>query len=492
LVGRTNVWVVLGISPDNVVAHDRGVSPSLDGGSGVVLVRHRPDPAVASEGIDRLHVVRTDDDRYRVDYRGGRLVVTGAGVEELGAALLGAGDRLPAWHLEDSEARPWWVSDDGVARATVRCDCCGERRDTRALFVPGAGRGGEARVCRDCWARVRNGRSPGVVDPATRVKRLVADLGADDPAARRGAADALPAVADAHPVVVADVTPALATHVDHDDPVVRGATFAALGAVADDAPNRVTPVADAAVAALDDPNDRVVAGAARVVAGVADDRPDAVREAIPALAALFGSERVPPATLVRGLDRIGAGYPAAILPAVDALLDQAASTAAGGRAEALSAVGRVADAHPGAVEPAIPRLTALFDADRSDVRAAAAAVLADVAEHCPDVAAPAAERVATLLAGAEDQSVHSEATAVLAGLARTHPERVRDAGAVEPLVGALAAGGPCTRSNAAWILGQIGARDARDALAARRADDPEAEVREAASWALDRLEESAE
>jgi hypothetical protein len=254
----------------------------------------------------------------------------------------------------------------------------------------------------------------------------------------------------------------------------------------------VAPVAGDAVAALEDPRDEVVAAAARVVAGVAAERPDAVRGAVPTLAAGLGAGRAPPATLVRGLDRIGAGYPAAVLPAVDALLDHAETAGAGGRSVAVSAVGRVAASHPSAVEPAVSRLTALFDADRADLRAAAAAVLADVADHCPDVVAPATERVATLLAEAEDETVRGEATAVLAGLARTRPERVRNAGAVDPLVGALAADGTPTRSNAAWILGRIGARDARDALAARRQTDPELEVREAASWALDRLGESAE
>lgn len=485
---------MLGISPDNVVAHDRGVSPPINGESGVVLVRHRPDPTVAPEGLDRVGVVQTTDDRYRVDYRadsGGRLVVTGAGVEELGAALLG-GDREPGWGLEAPETRPWWVPDDYVARTTACCDCCGERMDARALLVPGADRGGEKRVCRDCWARVRTGGSAGTADPTTRVERLVVDLGADDLATRRAAAETLPVAADEHPAAAVDAAPTIATRVDHDDPVVRGAAFAALGTVAGEAPHRVTPVAGAAVAALDDPDDRVAVGAARVIAGVADERPDTVREVVPTLAGQLASGCTPPAALVRALDRIGAGYPAAVLPAVDALLDHAESTAVDGRTAALSAVGRVAASHPSAVEPAVPRLAALFDADRSDVRAAAAAVLADVADHCPEIVAPVAERVAALLADATDESVRGEATATLAGLARTRPERVRDAGAVDPLVDALAADCTYTRSNAAWILGRIGARDARDALSARRQDDPEAEVREAASWALDRLEESAE
>ncbi|MFB6156307.1 MAG: HEAT repeat domain-containing protein, partial [Haloferacaceae archaeon] len=295
-----------------------------------------------------------------------------------------------------------------------------------------------------------------------------------------------------HPAAAADATAALAVRVNGGDPVVRGAAFAALGVVAEAAPHRATPVAGAAVAALDDPDDVVAAGAAQVVAGVADERPDAVREAVPTLAAGIESGRVPPAALVRGLDRIGAGYPAAVLPAVDVLLDHAESTGASGRMAALSAVGRVASRHPSALEPSVERLTALFDDDRRELRAGAAMVLADVTSHCPAVVAPLTERVVTLLADAETDAVRGPATAVLAGLARTRPERVRDARAVDPLVGALSADETDTRSNAAWILGRIGARDARDVLAARRQDDPAAEVREAASWALDRLEESAE
>jgi HEAT repeat protein len=234
-------------------------------------------------------------------------------------------------------------------------------------------------------------------------------------------------------------------------------------------------------------------------------------------------------TLVRALERVGAAYPSAVLPAVDSLLAHAESTGAGprfarhreteerawratgegeprrgatrrsraaergdpseARPAALAAVGRVAAVHPGAVESAVPRLTALFDDDAADVRAAAARVLADVADHRPDAVAPAAERVVPLVDD-EDETVRRAATAVLAGLARTAPERVQAAGAAEPLVGALSAEFTCTRSNAAWLLGRIGADEARDALADRRRDDPVTEVREAAAWALDRLEEA--
>jgi hypothetical protein len=493
---------VFGISTDNVVTHRRGEVPPADADEGVVLVRHRPDPTVERAGVDRVRVVRTDEDRYRVDYHGadaGRLSVTPAGVAELGATLLGDTDPVPGWLFADPPApddRPWWVPDGYDGRPTAACDRCGERTDAADLLVPGLGRGGDERFCRDCWARVRGrwcpeaARRGPALDDDGGVAALVGALEADDPGTRRSAAEDLAVAAAERPEATVDAIPALAAHAESDDPVVRAAAFEALGALAEDAPHRSTPAVDAAVTALDDPVDDAATGAARVVAGVAAERPDAVLGAVPRLATLLGADRVPDGPLVHALDRVGETYPSAVLPAVDALFDHAESPTAETRAVALTAVGRAASAHPSAVESSVSRLTALFDADDPEVRAAAARVLADVADHRPEAVAPVAERVVPLVAD-DDEAVRREATSALAGVGRTAPDRVRDAGAVGPLVDALDAEIACTRSNAAWLLGHVGACDARDALAARRRDDPETEVREAASWALDRLEESA-
>lgn len=491
--------VVFGISTDNVLTRRHGEVPPADAGEEAVdLVRHRPDPTVERTGVDRVRVVRESEGRYCVDYHGaetGRLRVTRAGVAELGATLLGETEPVPEWLLADPGDRPWWVPDGYDDRQTGACDRCGETTATADLLVPGLGRGGDERFCRDCWARVRDRWCPETVRddaaPDDGVGALVVALKADDLGRRRTAAEDLATAAAERPATVLDAVPALAARTENDDPVVRAAAFEALGSLAEAAPHKTTPAADAAVTALNDPADDVVTGAARTVAGVAAERPDAVLGAVPRVATLLGTDRVPDEPLVHALERLGTAYPAAVLPTVDALFDHAESPTATARTAALTAIGRVASSHPRAVESTVPRLTALFDVRDASVRAAAARVLADVADHRPEAVAPVVGRVVPLLAD-DDEAVRCEATGVLAGVCRTSPDRLRDVGAVEPLVDALGAELVCTRSNAAWLLGRVGARGARNALAARLRDDPETEVREAAAWALDRLEESAD
>lgn len=85
---------------------------------GVVLRFEQTDPSVIRDGVDGVAVVREDDDIYRVDYWGyafGRLRVTEAGVDELGADLLAEPGDIGYWAVDaasvDPDDLPWWIPE---------------------------------------------------------------------------------------------------------------------------------------------------------------------------------------------------------------------------------------------------------------------------------------------------------------------------------------------------------------------------------------------
>jgi HEAT repeat protein len=506
---------VFGVSAENIHDHDDGREPRGDAPPGAtVLSYHQPNPEVMSDGVDRVTVVQQDDDRYRVDYWGYemcRLIATRTGVAELGAELLGDRSGVGGWYLADPRDPadgPWWTPDSYDAVPTAACTRCGEERFVAEVFV--LRRDAATPLCQDCWDRVQHGeaRATGLADDRDTaaelretaatdpervdVDRLRACLDRSAPAVRRDALAAVAQLADSRSGDVIDLLPVLAERLRDDDAGVdvRRHAATAIDHVADVHPHHITPIADDVVLALDDVDDRVVTAAARTVAAVADVEPRTVQDAVPKLASLLETDRVPAVTVVSGLAKIAKAHPSSVAPAVDALVAHLDADTATTESQvgALAAVGYVSKDYPDTAATAIPALIGLLDVDADRLRANAAGTLADLADEYPDEVLPATDRVVGLLSDSDEQARYN-ATSILARLAETAPERVRAAGAVSPLIDVLDDEFEYTRSNACWALGRLKASDAWDELAARRRDDPSEAVRESAAWALSQLDE---
>jgi hypothetical protein len=153
----------LRVSPEHVVEHvdEEEAPPRPDLEPSAVLRHNQTDPAVISDGVDRVDVLAESDDRYLLDYWGfyvGYLRTTREGVAELGEALLADRDPVPRWLLDlpgDGDV-PWWVPEEYDGRPTFACEHCGEETDAGDVVTPG-GRGspGTDVLCRDCLSAGR-------------------------------------------------------------------------------------------------------------------------------------------------------------------------------------------------------------------------------------------------------------------------------------------------------------------------------------------------
>jgi len=321
---------VFGVSAENIHDHDEGREPRGDlPPDATVLGYHQPNPDLISDGVDRVTVVQLDEDRYQVDYWGyelGRLVVTRAGIAELGADLLGDRSGIGGWYLADPRDPtdgPWWLPDSYDTVPTATCTRCGEERFVAEIVV--LHRDAATPLCRACWDRVRTGeravaglaadrdvaadlRETAATDPArVDVDRLRTCLDRSAPAVRRDALAAIAHLAESRPGDVLDLLPVLADALSDEDVDARRHAATAIHHVAETHPHHVTPVADDVVLALEDPDDQVATAAARTVTAVADVDPDSVRDAVPTLARLLESDRVPAVAVAGGLARIARG-----------------------------------------------------------------------------------------------------------------------------------------------------------------------------------------
>lgn len=349
------------------------------------------------------------------------------------------------------------------------------------------------RLLRDDDPKVRNAATvaagqfalaaPGAVGPL--VPALVERLD-DGPSIRHNALEALASVPPAESDALAPAVPKLEPSLRSQFVVVRDSALSILAAATraapDEAASLLPPVLDCLAETADD-HDADVAGvvdgddvrtelaqganevrlrteetranAVGVLAAVADERPDAVADVVPRLASILAAETVVPARVgvVDVLATVAAERPDAVRP----LADDLASVLRDGatpelRATAARALSTVAEAYPGAVadavRPAADSLPELLDGDSAYVRACAAGLVSYVADVAPE-------------------SVGA---------------------AVDPLVERLADDRATVRGSAALALGAIGAGRAVDALRELEADDPDPDVRAAASSAVAAIE----
>lgn len=505
---------MFGISDRNVLEHVEGKDrpPEYDEAESVTLLYNQTDPTVISDGVDRVSIVAKGDDRYLVDYWGyrmGYLEVTGAGVVELGAELLGDRARVPRWILEGSatDEHPEWVPADYDGTPTLACDRCGGETSAAEVVTPGSMDGEpDETYCPDCWSELRGDWHPGYDAEAHRLDRAdelhyeatrepesidVAELyeltETDDREVQWHALLALDAVAESRPGDVVDRVAACESFLESSEEDVREAALRLFATLADEYPDQVTPVASSVVGEVQtSSNDELLRAAITFVARVADADPAAVVDAAPKLAALL--QESPPAEnkAVLALARIAKEYPESILPVTRDLLAYAERADGSTGPSALAALGHVSKEYPNVAESTIPTLVDLLDAESFYVRANAAGLLAELADAYSSQLTDAIPRVTELLEDEdEDEKVRYNATSILARVAKTHPTAVEPA--IGSLIGVLDDEFAYSRSNACWALGYLEAAAAESELERLADSDSSEEVRNAARWALQQL-----
>lgn len=505
---------MFGISAENIVEHSEGPDTPLDDDADVdaVINFNQTDPLLISDGVDRITVVRVDDDRFLVDYWGyrtGYLRVTREGVGELGESLLTAREPVPDWLLRtdgETDDLPEWIPDEYSGEPTIPCQRCDSPTAASNILTPQRLDGGTTdRFCIRCWEDVRDQwplesgdddpaleqaislRNEAQSDAATADTDEIRDvLEADDPDARRHALSALQHVSDEDPDAALDALPQLASQIESEHQEIRALAVACLSTLADEFPRRVTPVADDVVDVLDlDAPDVVLTNAISFVAAVAAVEPRAVLDAVPKLAALLEQDPGRERDAVVAIQRIAKAQPASVLPVVPELLSHVEDDESNFRVTTLGALGYISKDYPNVAESAIPTLVELLDADADRLRANAAGLLAELADEYPADVRTAVPRAIELLED-EDEKARYNATSILARVAKADPDAVEPA--TDSLVDVLSDDFDYTRFNACWALGYLEAQEAREALEAAERTDPHEEVRQAAGWALQQLD----
>lgn len=316
---------------------------------------------------------------------------------------------------------------------------------------------------------------------------LVADLQSTDRREKRLALYGLHEIAEEQPATCLDVLPQLIQYLRGSDvePDIQAASLAILGTVSEEYPEHVIPVADDVLSLLDPDSDaRLHPDAIQVVAAIADRNPDAVVDGVPKLAALLQDDPPAEQILITAVTRIAVAYPAAVVPVASELVTYLEEGDDAQRIRAIAGVGAISKEYPEVAESTIPTAVELLESDRARLRANAAGLLAELAEEYPEHVQDAVPRVIELLAD-EDQKARYNATSILARVAKAHPAALD--GAVEPLLDALDEEFPYARSNACWALGYVGAERALEPLEDIRNTDPNEEVQNAATAAINEI-----
>lgn len=303
---------------------------------------------------------------------------------------------------------------------------------------------------------------------------------------RRLALAQLTAAVEDDPKRGLDAIPVLTAIVDDADLVVQAESVHTLAIVAEEFPEQVTPVADEVIDLLGPKTDEdLLSDAVAVVAAIADRDPGAVVDAAPKLAALLQEEAAVDSSALTALQRISKVHPDAVVPLSRQLVAYVEEGDDVDRMGALAVLGMIAKEYPNIAEETIPMAIELLNVEYPKLRANAAGFLADLADEYPESVRPIVPRAIELLDD-DDHKARYNATSILARLGKAYPDDL-DA-AIDPLIDVVDDEFLYTRSNACWALGYIEAEQAVDVLAELSREDPEEEVRNAAAWAVQNID----
>ncbi len=309
---------------------------------------------------------------------------------------------------------------------------------------------------------------------------------ADSHTRDRAALDALRQVASVRSEDCTPAIPVLRSLLGDADPEIQLGVLATLSHLGRHDPTAIAPLTDEIRTALASSDSRVRGRAARCLAEIAADHPADVVAAVPSLAAVIEDDLDDAPYAVFALSRVADPYPDEVKPVVSTLAETAVDDAAHEqvRLNATAGLGRVVGEYPSVGVELVGDLIDLLDTENDRLRNNAIGVIGDVAIVHTDVVEPYIDVIAPLLDD-DDEFARVNASGALSRVAEDFPDSV--AHLTPTFVELLSAESPVVRENACWALGLLGAEEAESALAERATEDDDANVRERATWALNRI-----
>ncbi|WP_126664728.1 HEAT repeat domain-containing protein [Haloterrigena salifodinae] len=328
--------------------------------------------------------------------------------------------------------------------------------------------------------------TPQADDGAFELPAVLARLDADDRDEQRAAVAAVRDTLADDPAVCLPTVPKLRRLLGDADVDFYGEVAYCLAELATESTADVAPSTDEIAAfAVENPERPATAELLRCLATIAADQPSAVVGDADAVAGVIDRR---PGYDRRGLkifQQLSAAQPGAIQSAVPVLTAALEDDPERHGVAVLSAVGRLARSETPLptlefVDPALE----LVDHDAVPLRRNAVGCLADVARRTPTAVEPAIPELATAL---EHDDGETRANAAVA-IARVTAELTSVLEPVrEPLLERLDDDHDRVRANAAVALGYGRVDAATDRLSTLAHEDPNPDVRERASWALDQV-----
>ena len=295
-------------------------------------------------------------------------------------------------------------------------------------------------------------------------------------------------VADQHPDACEPAISTLVDRLSSGDIAVQAEIIGILHELSGEDPELVRPTIETLSGFLDiETHDRLRKGTVAILSCVAEEDPAVVSDLVPKLEVLLKETTDDTGSTQQILTRVAAEYPEAVLPIVPTLVEHVSDPSHTHRVGTLSVLGQISKPYPNVATDVVPTAHELLSVEKDRLRANAAALLADLAGEYPAEVQSTVPDAIELLSD-EDDHARYNATSILARVAEHDPEPVRPA--IEALIDALDEDRPAARENACWALGHLEATRAREALATCAESDPNERVRQAASWALDKIESS--
>ncbi len=252
-----------------------------------------------------------------------------------------------------------------------------------------------------------------------------------------------------------------------------------------DHPEAVLEHVDTIVQYVDGDDESTIAAALDCLIELADSAPTPTfLDLVPRLSALLDRDDVSiRRRAVFLVAAIAKDHPSAVKPVVPQLLDGVDDADEQYRTNALSALGRVTSAYPSTTVAHVEALGDVVASTEGKICGNALGLLADVATAHPEQSATQLPVVIDRL-DSHDEIVRGNASSVLVPLAATGEDGTEDA--IPQLLELLDDPSPVVRRNACKALGHLGPSIAVEHLRRQRENDPDAEVRNLAGWALER------
>lgn len=330
--------------------------------------------------------------------------------------------------------------------------------------------------------RDRAREAPTNVDPVEPLSLLESP----QPGVRRDAIEALREIAEARPETTIEAIPRLIALLGTTDQQAEVHILEAAAAVAAVEPAAITPCMGPIIDRIElRSSTHVLQASTQVVAEVANEYPEAAIDAVPRLAvALDHPDPRVKRNVLAALSMIGQSHPGELRPLVDELERALEEDDERVIQAALATLGRLLAQYPLGSQNLLDLTLELAEHDATGVRANAMGLLGDYLRHEETTDVAILER---LLAALEDRTamVRTNAMTAIGRIAVNSPELVIDhAVNIERSLDDV---DPRVRERACFALGAAKVERSRTLLTSLAHDDPDEDVRQRASWALERV-----